>query len=80
MNTRTLKSLIKIASALLLAPLAALHAEAPDPGQYSAEQFEVKATRGTGLIGTEHPWFNDLIHWRKTGSSCLDAAHHPCRT
>ena len=20
---------------------------------------------GTGLIGTEHPWFNDLIHWLK---------------
>jgi hypothetical protein len=36
----------------LLVPTAALHAEAPapshapDPGQYSAEQFEVKATRG----------------------------------
>ena len=32
--------------ALLLAPLTALHAAAPDPGKYSAEQFEVKATRG----------------------------------
>ena len=20
---------------------------------------------GTGLIGTGHPWFNDLIHWLK---------------
>jgi hypothetical protein len=34
----------------LLAPLAALHAEAPDPGQYSAEQFEVKATRGNKAV------------------------------
>lgn len=31
---------------LVLAPLAALQAGAPDPGNYSTEKFEVKATRG----------------------------------
>ncbi|WP_395731128.1 CocE/NonD family hydrolase [Prosthecobacter sp.] len=31
---------------MLLASYAALHAEPPNPGQYSAEKFEVKATRG----------------------------------
>jgi putative CocE/NonD family hydrolase len=41
-----MKPILLIFTALLLAPLAALHAEAPDPGKYSAEQFEVKATRG----------------------------------
>ena len=33
-------------TAMLLAALATLHAEAPNPGQYSPEKFEVKATRG----------------------------------
>ena len=33
-------------TAILLAALSPLHAEAPNPGQYSAEKFEVKATRG----------------------------------
>jgi hypothetical protein len=41
-----MKPILLIFTALLLAPLSALQAEAPDPGQYSAEQFEVKATRG----------------------------------
>ena len=41
-----MKPIFLIFTALLLTPLAALQAEAPDPGQYSAEQFEVKATRG----------------------------------
>ena len=45
-----MKPILLIFTALLLAPLAALHAEAPDPGQYSAEQFEVKATRGNKAV------------------------------
>jgi hypothetical protein len=41
-----MKTTLLIFTALLLAPLAALHAEAPNPGNYSAEKFEVRATRG----------------------------------
>jgi putative CocE/NonD family hydrolase len=38
--------LIPIILTLVLPPLAALQAEAPNPGNYSTEKFEVKATRG----------------------------------
>ncbi len=41
-----MKTTLLIFTALLMAPLAALHAEAPNPGNYSAEKFEVRATRG----------------------------------